>query len=94
MGNAKRIKEQKKPKEINEEELKALVEECKIAYPQVQPILLHMACIDFLMHPTQKKFSCEMDDAINEKITAMKKEIGKETGSIRVEDFSNVELVE
>jgi hypothetical protein len=39
MGNARRIKNQK-DKTINEEQLKALVEECKAEYPGVPDIFL------------------------------------------------------
>ena len=75
MGNARRIKNQK-DKTINEEQLKALVEECKAEYPGVPDIFLHMACIDYLM-PNKGKSTVNFDE--------MKKEIMEQKGSINIE---------
>ena len=76
MGNARRIKNEKN-KPINQEELKALVEECKMEYPGVPEIFLHMACIDYLMPKNGKRPSINFEE--------MKKEIQEQKGSINIE---------
>ncbi len=76
MGNARRVKNQK-DKTINEEQLKALVEECKAEYPGVPDIFLHMACIDYLMPKGKKGPTINFDE--------MKKEILEQKGSINIE---------
>jgi hypothetical protein len=77
MGNARRVKKiQKEDKTINEEQLKALVEECKAEYPGVPDIFLHMACIDYLM-PKGKGPTINFEE--------MKKEILEQKGSINIE---------
>jgi hypothetical protein len=76
MGNARRIKNEKN-KPINQEELKALVEECKAEYPGVPDIFLHMACIDYLAPKGKGGPSINFEE--------MKKEIMEQKGSINIE---------
>jgi hypothetical protein len=77
MGNARRVKNQKDNKTINEQELKDLVEQCKAEYPQIPDIFLHMACIDYLIPNKGKKSNINFEE--------MKKEILEQRGSINIE---------
>jgi hypothetical protein len=78
MGNARRIKNEKN-KPINQEELKLLIEECKLEYPSIPEILLHVACIDYLTPKNGKSTlnTTNFDD--------MRKEILEQKGSMNIE---------
>ena len=61
-------------KEIDEDELVNLVQNCKLEYPHLPDIVIHCACVDYLLNPNKKQFKYKTDSEYNKIIEAVKNE--------------------
>lgn len=84
MGNQKRIKNEKKDKQIDEEKFKSLLNECKLEYPETPEIILHTAILHYMMNGS-KPFKCETDKAFNQELDEAIKDIKEQKGSMTFE---------
>ena len=62
MTKTKQLRKQSNvDKEINEDELVELVQTCKLEYPHLPDIVVHCACVDYLLNPNKKQFKYKTD---------------------------------
>ena len=67
-------KEVQKNKEIDEEELMALVQNSKLENPDLPEVVIHCACVDYLLNLNKKQYRYKTDPEYAKGIALIKKE--------------------
>ena len=74
MTKTKQLRKEVQKKEINEEELVALVQNSKLENPHLPDVVIHCACVDYLLNPNKKQYRYKTDPEYAKGIEIIKNE--------------------